>query len=48
MHAGERRTQRRWGINVEQKAGSAFSSLISPRELHEGPDDIGFITAEHG
>lgn len=41
-------TQRRRGINLEQKAGGTFSSLISPRALHEKLDDIGFIAAEHG
>lgn len=34
-------------INLEQKAGGRFSTLISPRELHKEQDDIGFITAEH-
>lgn len=40
-------TQRRWEINLEQKAGGGFSTLISPCELHKEQDDIGFITAEH-
>lgn len=48
MHAGGRCTQKRRGINWEQKAGGTFSSLISPRALHEELDDIGFIAAEHG
>lgn len=31
----------------EKKTSVRFLTLISPRELHEQQDDIGFITVEH-